>query len=191
MRILALMFFLFVACRLPPPLTPEERAFREQKVRELLKQGNRELRAGDWHSLDRAQASYSTARELFPDDPRVIDGLGCVAWRKGNAQLAEFYFKRAVELSPIYDRPLAHLALVAESRGHHRAAAELLAQALAVNPLNYRARNNYAAVLINTNRTGEPLAEAHRELLKAYALAGPEDPIVGGNIGILVKRPGW
>ena len=185
------LFVLFSACGWPTPLTPEQRALREQKLRELLRHGNAELQAGDWDSLDRAQGAYSVARELSPEDPRVIDGLGCVAWRKGNAELAELYFKRAVELSPVYDRPLAHLAAVAESRGHQQAAAELLLKALALNPLNFRARNNFAAVLINTSAKGPPLAEAQRELLKAYELAGPEDPIVSGNLAILNGRTGW
>ena len=174
-------------------LTAEEKAYREQKIRELLSEGNKKLRQGDWDSLDRAQAAYSTARELDRDDARVIDGLGCVAWRKGNAQLAEVYFRRSIELNRDYDRPLAHLALVAESRGHHRASVELLRQAMELNPLNYRTRNNYAAVLMDTDgRSDEPqLAEAHRELLKAYELAGPEEEFISKNIATLSKRPGW
>lgn len=169
----------------------EELAMREQKVRLLLMQGNKALRRGTWDGFEHAQAAYSTARELAPDDPRVLDGLGCVAWRKGNPNLAELYFKHAAELNPEYDRPVAHLALVAERRGHKRAALQLLRRAVASNPLNFHARNNYAALLLDNFQDGPALAEAQRELLKAYELAGPEDPIVDENLGLLKLRRGW
>ncbi len=169
-------------------LTPEQKAKRELKLQELLRAGNRSLRLGDWDNLDHAQSAYTLARELSPEDPRVIDGLGCVAWRKGNAEQAEFYFRRAAELNRAYDRPVAHLALVAEQRGHTVAAKELLQRALQLNPLNFKARNNLAATLM---RGDEHLADAQRELLKAYELAGPEDPVVGFNLNELQQRKGW
>jgi len=189
--ILLLLLFAPSACIKPKELTPKEVAMREIKLRELLKHGNAELRKGTWEGFDQAQADYSTARDLSPEDPRVIDGLGCVAWRKGNAELAEFYFRRARELNQNYDRPLVHLALIAESRGHREAAEGLLRRAMRTNPLNYKARNNYAALLLNTNETGPRIAEAQRELLKARELADEEDPIVSGNLNILNSRSGW
>jgi len=212
MRESLLIACLFSGCVLAPGASdPETAAYREQKIRMLLTEGNKQLgqgdRLGDWDSFDRAQAAYEAARELDSGDARIIDGLGCVAWRKGNPKLAEFYFKRAIELNADYDRPIAHLALVAESRGHRHASLELLRRALQLNPLNFRARNNYAALLMKegeraelqasplskdrSEERSEELSEAHRELLKAYELAGPEEELITRNISLLSKRPGW
>jgi Flp pilus assembly protein TadD len=168
---------------------PAELAARESKMRELLRTGNRLLQRGDWDSLDRAQAAYTVARELDGSDARPIDGLGCVAWRKGNVDLAQFYFQRAVELNPEYDRPVAHLALVAEAHGHLQAARELLARAVALNPLNFRARNNFAALSIKHSRNPQLLAEAYHQLLRASELAG--DPLIEENIRRLEQQKGW
>ena len=169
----------------------QDSAARETKLRQLLATGNKLLKQGSWQSLDQAQAAYSLARELAPQDARAVDGLGCVAWRKGNIDLAEFYFRRACELSADYDRPIAHLALVAEARGHLNAAKELLQRAVKLNPLNFRARNNLAALALKGAGDADSLGEAHRELLRAYELAGPEDPIVVGNLDLLSRRKGW
>ena len=189
--IILLYSLLFAACTAAHAPPAEEQALREQKIRELLKSGTRLLRAGAWDDLDRAQAAFTLARSLRFDDPRAIDGLGCVAWRKGNAELAELYFQRALEIEPAYDRSLAHLALVAESRGHLRAANELLQRAVIMNPLNFHSRNNYAALIMKTDRDKSSLAEAHRQLLQAYQLAGSEDPIVDGNLNLLKQTSGW
>ena len=197
-----MLLFLFLLVALIPGcarrgLSPEDKAIREQKVRLLLAQGNKHLRGSSWDDLDKAQAAYGTARDLSREDPRAIDGLGCVAWRKGNSKLAEFYFRRAVELDSNYDRPLVHLALIADSRGDKQASRELLQMAIALNPLNFRAHNNYAAVLMNSNSNfkseerSKALGEAHRALLKAYELSGPEEPYVTENLATLSQRRGW
>ncbi len=168
------------ACAGKAPLSPERRVLREQRVRELLRAGTASLRSSE---LDRAEASFLVARELSPRDPRVLDGLGCVEWRRRNEKLAAYYFRRAFEENAEYDRPLAHLALVAEGRGHHRAARELLRRAIELNPLSFRSRNDLAAVLLRLARGGPPSDDAYRELLRAFELAGPEDPVVRHNLG--------
>lgn len=181
---------ILVGCARSAPLSPEEQTLREQRIRQLLSSGNRSLRAGD-EGLDAALASYTIARELAPEDPRVLDGLGCVAWRKGNIDMAEMYFRRAAELDSRYDRPVAHLALVAEARGHRRAALGLLVRAVQMNPLSFRARNDFAAEILRIHRSGKELGEAHREILKALELAGPDEPVLRFNLEELNRRSGW
>lgn len=177
------MLFILSACAPQRPnLTPDQLAARELKLRELLKQSVVELRLGTPDALDRAQASLEIARELHPKDARVLDGLGCVAWRKGNVNLAESFFKKSLEQDQNYSRPWAHLALVAEARGHYNAANGLLRKAIAVNPMNFMARNNRAAFLLKNSTNPRDHSIAYQELMKAYQLSGSDDPIVQANI---------
>ena len=174
----------FGSCVRTKPLSPEALALREQHLRELLRAGTASLRQ---NRISHAEAAFQLARELHPEDPRALDGLGCVAWRKRNVRLAEHFFVRAAAVNPEYDRPVAHLALVAEARGHHRAARELLRRAIRMNPLSFRWRNNFAAVLLR-GADGPRNEEAYRELLKAFELAGPDDPVVRYNLGNVLRE---
>lgn len=183
MQLTKQLLFLFLvfnlpACILPiKKFLPEEEVFVEQKVKLLLSKGNKFLLKAAGLSV--AKAYYQVARELKPNDPRVIDGLGAVAWREGNIELALYYFKRAYSLDSKYDRPLVHLALVAEKRGDLLAAKELLLKAIEINPLNYRAKNNLAVLIrrYEQDRDKKGLAK----LYQAYALAGNDDPVLNYN----------
>ncbi len=160
-------------------------AMRETAIRELMTRGTAGLRAGERggeSGLDRAEAAFLTAHQLDPLDPRAIDGLGCVALRRLQLEVAEKHFQRAIELHPGYDRPFAHLAAVAELRGDHVAARMLFERALRLNPLNYRARNNYAALLADVY--GERF-RAFRELQQASEASGETASAITGNISSL------
>ncbi len=173
-----LLLFNSLACFLPrKKFLPEEEVFVEQKVKLLLAQGNKFLLKKD--TLNLAKASYQVARELKPNDPRVIDGLGAVAWREGEIELALYYFKRAYSFDSKYDRPLVHLALIAEKRGDLFAAKELLLKAIEINPLNYRAKNNLAVLIKHYEK--DPDKKGLTELYQAYALAGKDDPVLNYN----------
>lgn len=177
---LLLSFFVFnlTACVLPiKKFSIAEEVFVEQKVIMLLSQGNSFLLKAD--GLNVAKAYYQVARELKPNDARVIDGLGAIAWREGKTELAFYYFKRAYSLDSKYDRPLVHLALVAEKKGDFVAAKELLLKAIAINPLNYRAKNNLAVLIRRKGADREKKGLA--KLYQAYALAGKEDPVLNYN----------
>lgn len=156
----------------------EEEAFVERKVRMLLLQGNKYLTEDD--SLLLAKASYQVARELKPNDARVLDALGAVAWREGKDQVALDFFKAAYAQDYRYDRPLVHLALVAEKRGDILAAKELLLKAIKMNPLNYRAKNNLGALIANYNLDSRNESISH--FYQSYALAGKDDPVVNYNL---------
>ena len=139
------------------------------------------MRKGDLEGFSNAHALLELAYEIAPGDPRVLDGFGCLAWRRGQVNLAEDYFKKALELDETYDPAYAHLALVAESKGEYQAARELLGLALRHNPLNYRARNNLAQALITRGGSSQK-QRAYLELRKSYYAGGIEDPVVLFNM---------
>ena len=55
--------------------------------------------------LDQAIAQLETARQILPDDPRILNTLGGLLTRKGNASGAEKHFRRALEIDPSLDPP--------------------------------------------------------------------------------------
>ena len=128
-------------------LSPEQLSYREQEIRKLLRVATFYLREQD---LNRAESVYSLALELDPQDPRAIDGLGSVAAAKKNYNQAIWYFKKALVYAPQYDRPYEHLAFIAEQEGQFEIAKKMYGQALALNPLNFRARTNLG--ILNSSR---------------------------------------
>lgn len=156
---------------------------REQKLEELIRVAILHLRKGTSDSYLHAAAEFELARELAPDDPRILDGLGCVAVRQQNFNTAEHLFKEAILRNNSYDRAYAHLAYIADMRGEKKAAEELLAIAVKINPLNYRARNNYAVLLVEQEgEAGALPSHARDELLKAYHTYTEPDVVLGYNV---------
>ena len=71
-----------------------------------------------------------------------------------------------------------HLALLAEREGDAKRATELLTTAIKLNPLNFRARNNLAAILLEQRY---PHA-AIRKLLEAYGSGAEKDVVILHNL---------
>lgn len=166
-------------------LSIHERASRAVKVDELLSRAVRLMRQGDAQSLRAAYSALLLAEELSPKDARIADGFGCIAWRQKNWSAAEQHFKDSRKFNPEYDRAYAHLALVAEKRGDLEEAFKLYQTALSLNPLNYRARNNYAAALFDSGRSKEQKEQAVKELRKAVQGSPKVDEVLGRNLRIM------
>ncbi len=86
-------------------------------------------------------------------DPRAaaaIDGLACVAMRKGRYAEAQQLLLRAYEIDPRYTRALAHLSYLYERTGRKAAAEAAFRRAIEEDPLDLAARNNYAVFLADT-----------------------------------------
>lgn len=151
--------FLLSGCAVPPAL--ELTAQQDAKV--LVDGGTVHLRAGD---LDRARAAFALSADLALS-AAALDGLGCVAFYKGNLGDAEAYFVRALALDPEYMDARANLALLFERQGRIADARLLYEAVLRADPRNARARNNYSALLFDSaDEEG-----AKRELFKAAASA--------------------
>ncbi|MCB0359206.1 MAG: tetratricopeptide repeat protein [Bdellovibrionales bacterium] len=162
-------------------LSAEQQASRESTLRELLETAVLNLREPG--GLPDAEAALRVARDLAPDDPRVLDGLGSVRFRQGKLDQAEQYFREAILAEPAYDRAYAHLALVAEAQQDLSAARALLSLALRLNPMNFRARNNLALLSLRDGRE----EEAVEEFLRAYQTAGPGDVVLEFNRSLAVE----
>ncbi len=110
----------------------------------LVDAGSSALRRGN---LLEAQAAFEVARDLT-HAPAAYDGLGCVAFLRGDINTAQRYFTHAFERNRNYTTALANLALVHEYRGQYEEARALYDYAVALDPGNFRARNNAALLLL-------------------------------------------
>lgn len=138
----------------------------------LVDRGSAFLRA---ESLDEAQAAFLVAYQMARL-PRAVDGLGCVAFRRGDLLTAERLFRQAFELDPNDVEPLANLALLYDRQGKTDAARILFKRVLLHEPTNVRARNNFSALLFESHQIGQ----ARAEILMAQAVV--KHPVLTGNL---------
>ena len=151
-----------------------------RESRRLVNQGTLFLRQG---LLDQARASFSMAREL-DGSAAAIDGLGCVAMLEQRFEIAQRYFIRAYELDNNYADALGNLALLYELYGYLNEAETLYRRALAIDPKNFRTRNNYAAFL-HDHRGGKDI-RVEDEFNKAFSLT--PHPLIKANLEIIDRR---
>ena len=186
--ILALQLVSINGClvRRPPQPSLQQSLAREARLVSLLGDATASLRSPASMALSDAEAALQLALELAPEDPRVIDGLGCVAWRRGESERAKELFQQVLILNPLYDRAFVHLALIAQDEGDDPAAAALLQRALELNPLNVRARNNYALLLGGRGTENSELLDvARREIRKANRSVRRVDGVLLRNLSAL------
>ena len=169
-RILLLIYLVFPGCLLPgpQPITVD----RHQDSLKMIDQGTVLLRGGQ---LDRAQASFVVAFQLAPCSA-ALDGLGSVAYARGDFVEAEKLFKKAYEMDPTYGVALSNLALLYENQGFHARARSLYLQAEVLEPRNIRLKNNFA---VFRAKRGD-LAGSRESLLEAAAIA--DNPIIEANV---------
>ena len=132
------------------------------QIEKLVDQGVGYMREG---KLDEAEAAFKVALEIG-NSAAALDGMGCVAFRRGETKRAEEFFWRAYEVDATYNNSLGNLALLYESQGLRLKALELYRRSLDLDPYNFRSRNNYAVFLADGD-----IPKARGELLKAKALA--------------------
>ena len=152
---------------------PSTQPGSQQLGLELIDQGTVWLRAGE---LDRASGAYETAWQLAKL-PAALDGMGCVAFRRGDARQAEALFIQAYQADHSYSAALANLALLYKQHGLSDAAKRLYIEAVQRNPKNYRARNNFGVLLSDIDTSAHA---AKAELLRAAALK--RDPLIESNL---------
>ena len=173
MYVLTMLFLVLLpGCMVKVPAGPSE----EMAGGALVDQGVALMRTGD---LDRAEAAFETAWEVARLTA-AIDGLGCVAFLRGDHLTAEKYFLAAIDTDPEYYDSFANLALLYESIGKVSLAKRYYRTAIAGDPENFRARNNYAASIFDNDCEYFARGDALFELLKAESLA--KHPLIGENI---------
>ena len=160
--------FLFGCMAQPKPPSAESQRY----ALKLVDQGVVFLRQG---KLEEAKASFEVAVEI-DGLPAAIDGLGCVAFLRGDFREAEKKFIAAYQMDHSYRQSLGNLALLYEKQGLLEKAAQFYVSAILENPKSYQIRNNYAVFLKRNGRE----SEARVEFLKAQALG--RHPLVEINI---------
>ncbi|MBL7663353.1 hypothetical protein JNK13_11440 [bacterium] len=145
-KLLSLVILTCTGCFKPARPDATTLARRDQELKSLLTQAVIGLRKNTTEGRDQALGALTVAIELAPQDARVLDGLGSLYFQEENYQAAKSYFKRAIAADPQYSRPYAHLALIARKESNQSEAERLSRIALKKNPLNFRARNNFAVI---------------------------------------------
>ncbi|PJF37581.1 MAG: hypothetical protein CUN55_21340, partial [Phototrophicales bacterium] len=78
------------------------------QAQQLIDKGTLALRA---RMLDEAQAAFEVSYDLVPS-PEALDGLGCVAFMRGELEIARDYFLSAYNQDSNYTDSIFHLALL-------------------------------------------------------------------------------
>lgn len=181
-RIFALILLCAVGVSCTRPLSISERMMLQERVELLLTEATIQMRKGTDDALDEAEGALKLAWEIFPSEAKILDGLGCVAWRRRQFSLAESFFKDAVELNPSYSRAYAHLAFAAERRGDGKTAKEQYEKAISLNPLDSQTRNNYAVFLASKGGSEGAKRRSYGELLKAVNSGNQNDLVARENL---------
>ncbi|MCB0321246.1 MAG: hypothetical protein KDD60_09990 [Bdellovibrionales bacterium] len=141
---------------------------QQHRAAELLDSGTLLLRRA---ALDEAYGAFEVSYELDPS-AAALDGIGCVAFLRGELIQARDYFLAANELEPEYAPSLGHLALIYELLGQSgvpgaKEASEILhRRAIALAPEDGILRNNRAVSLGSDGR----YSTASREIFRAFAV---------------------
>lgn len=150
-------------CSVEGAASPE----RYHQALELVDKGVSFLRQ---EQFDQAQAAFLIAYDLA-EIPEAVDGLGCVAFSQGDVATAERLFTRAFEIDPGYSEALANLALALEARRQLDSAETLYRRVLVYNPVDIKARNNFAALLFDKkDYAGAKLELSQARVLVQHAL---------------------
>lgn len=156
-------------------VTPQE----EKSAQLLNAQGVFALQKRD---LTKAESLFSLSREIV-QSAESLDGLGCVAFERGEYEEAKDFFSEARRVNPQYARVLGNAARVYEKTGDYEVALRLYQRALVERPGDSEVRNNYGAFLVEYD--GKP-AMGEFEIIKASHLKN--DLIIESNIRILERE---
>jgi tetratricopeptide (TPR) repeat protein len=133
MRPIALLLVLFATAALAGP-APKPTADEAKRFSDALKRGRKLASAGN---LDAAMAAFQEALAVMPEEPRALDEVGVVAWRKQELPLAEKTIRRAVELQSDQRKRAAalyNLGRILEDRGDKKGAVDAYARSLHDRP---------------------------------------------------------
>ncbi|MGI6523690.1 MAG: tetratricopeptide repeat protein [Bdellovibrionota bacterium] len=173
-RLLIFLMCIFSACSV---VQPESNPANIMQARDLIDAGVIKMRLGQ---LTEAQAIFELALELAPL-AETFDGLGCLAFLRGDFKEAQRLFLTAYDRDEEYAPALEHLALLYEVYGFLEEADALYLKALSIDPTLLGGRNNRAAFLFD-NHLGSD-SEIKNEFLKAKTVA--DHPVIKANLKAL------
>lgn len=141
-------------------LLPSE---KEGAIQVLISKAATFLREDD---LEGAYSALSLAEEINPKHSGVSDGLGLIAYKKGDLPLAIKYFQLAIKNNQNNESSYSHLGIIAKQKGDLKAAEDLQTMALKINPTYVPARVRLAELFEMTGRNNQ----AHFEKLRAVLM---------------------
>ena len=182
LRIVYLVVFLlfsFSSCSLSASLPRVPSLEEKAKVQNLIDKAKVEIQLGQ---IEKAKTYVEIAAALAPNEPSVVDARGCIAWYYQDYLTAKKHFNNAILLDQGFENAYVNLAYIEEQKGSIVEAKKILEQVLRINPLNYKARNNYAALLYDNFDKQE--AKSHLQM----AIAGVNETGKVDRILISNKR---
>ena len=107
-----------------------------------------------WHEgdLDKAESAWRRVLAVNPDDAGALNNLGLLASRRHQYAEAKEFFQRAMELKPNLAEPHLNLGDTYLKMGLRGPAELQLRAAVALSPLDTRARNKLGQLLFETGR---------------------------------------
>ena len=141
----------------------------------------------DFYKLSQAEAIFSLAKDLRPDDPEALDGIGSVHLRRGDIQTARVLFLECVKLDPEYARAYVHLAYLEEIAGRHAISAKLLRTAISLNPRDYHALNNLGGMLYDFPSLPTDKTIGKKMLIQAIEIGEKDSMVLEHNKKILAR----
>ena len=158
---LGMSFMFFAGC------SGQAVARYDSNLSDVLKSMNVALVSERSSTLPRLLEQAQFLRRVAPNDPRVLDMLGCVYFRMGDLHSSRRHFEDALRLDPAYARATTNLGILEFASGDLVAASQLFASAIEANPAEYQAYR-YAAEV--ATRLGEnDLAQKNRAIFQMLA----------------------
>lgn len=151
---------------------------REEMVARLVDEGIEALRRED---LDGAEARFHAVLEMGAS-PEALDGVGCVAARKGDNARARAIFSQVMQRYPAYGRVAGNIASLLEREGRYAEAEHWYRRALSDAPQDPQILNDFGMFLA---LRGDHQGALRR--LRAAAQLQPS-PVIIRNLEILGQR---
>ena len=134
---------------------------------------------------EEAEALLREAHFQRPDDPDLLNKLGCALWELGRPTEAEPFFRRAHQFSPRDALILNHLGLALWDQGRTAEAADCYRQALQLRPDMVDVQMNLGVVLSDLGEFDEAL-----DRLRGAVQQRPYHPDGLQNLGMTLARQG-
>jgi tetratricopeptide (TPR) repeat protein len=169
--------------RLGPMLFDTVRAVRIRAAARLAGVGREYFRAYQRDALDRELAEYVKATKRQLDFAAAGMNLANLYSGQGDYNLAERYYRMALEVDDLFFPAKMNLAVLVSQQGDNEEAEQLLREVLADYPEQYDAAYSLALLLVGLNRVDDGLV-----YLTQAAEGMPQRSRVQYNYGLLLAQ---
>jgi Tfp pilus assembly protein PilF len=172
-----------LAERLAPMLYDPVRGIRIRAAARLGGVGREYFRAYQRDALDKELAEYVKATKRSLDFTAAGMNLGNLYASQGDAELAERYYRMAIEVDDLFFPAKLNLAVLQSQTGDNAEAERLLREVLVDYPEQHEAAYSLALLLVGLNQVDEGL-----RYLEQAANGMPQRSRVHYNYGLLLAQ---